>query len=135
MARGVNKVTLLGNLGNDPQVHQTNSGGTVVNAQLATCNQWRDKETGELQESTEWHRLVFFNRLAEIIAEYAKKGTKMYVEGRLHTKSYQDKNDVKKFSTEIIVHEMQFLNKVESGAATNSAGFEESKDDYDDVPF
>ncbi|HSR62668.1 MAG TPA: single-stranded DNA-binding protein, partial [Gammaproteobacteria bacterium] len=88
MARGVNKVILLGNLGNDPDVRYTASGAAVANVSLATAENWRDKETGEKQERTEWHRVVFFGRLAEIVGEYLRKGSQVYVEGRIQTRKW-----------------------------------------------
>ncbi len=109
MARGVNKVVLIGNLGADPEIRYTPNGNAVANATLATSSAWRDKQTGELQDRTEWHRLVFFNRLAEIVGEYLKKGSKVYVEGSLRTRKWQDKNGIDRYTTEIIANEMQML--------------------------
>ena len=109
MARGVNKVILVGNLGGDPEVRYTPAGSTVANVVLATSTNWRDKHTGELNERTEWHRLAFFNRLAEIVGEYLRKGSKIYVEGALRTRKWQDKNGVDRYTTEIIVNEMHML--------------------------
>ena len=109
MARGVNKVILIGNLGADPEIRYTPNGNAVSNVTLATSSAWRDKQTGELQDRTEWHRLVFFNRLAEIVGEYLKKGSKVYVEGSLRTRKWQDKNGIDRYTTEIIANEMQML--------------------------
>ncbi len=109
MARGVNKVMLIGNLGADPEVRYTPNGSAVANITLATSMTWRDKQTGELQERTEWHRIVFFNRLAEIVGEYLRKGSKVYVEGSLRTRKWQDKNGVDRYTTEIIANEMHML--------------------------
>ena len=109
MARGVNKVILIGNLGNDPEVRYTPNGNAVANVTLATSTTWRDKQTGELQERTEWHRIAFFNRLAEIVGEYLRKGSKVYVEGSLRTRKWQDKNGVDRYTTEIIANEMHML--------------------------
>ncbi len=109
MARGINKVILIGNLGNDPEVRYTAGGSAVANVSLATTESWRDKESGEQQEKTEWHRVVFFGRLAEIVAEYLKKGSQIYVEGRLQTRKWQDKEGNDKYSTEIVANEMQML--------------------------
>ena len=92
MARGVNKVILIGNLGSDPELRYTPSGSAVANINLATTETWRDKVSGDLQDRTEWHRIVFFNRLAEIVGEYLRKGSKIYVEGSLRTRKWQDKN-------------------------------------------
>jgi single-strand DNA-binding protein len=108
MARGVNKVILVGNLGNDPEVKYMPSGGAVANVSLATTESWKDKNSGERQEKTEWHRVVFFGRLAEIAGEYLKKGSQIYVEGRLQTREWE-KDGVKRYSTEIIASDMQML--------------------------
>jgi single-strand DNA-binding protein len=117
MARGVNKVILIGNLGNDPEVRYTPSGSAVANISLATSETWRDKQSGELQDRTEWHRVVFFNRLAEIVGEYLRKGSKVYVEGSLRTRKWVDKNGVEKYTTEIIANEMHMLDSKGANAA------------------
>jgi single-strand DNA-binding protein len=110
MARGVNKVILIGNLGKDPEVRYMPSGGAVANVTLATSESWKDKTTGEQQERTEWHNVVFYNRLAEIVGEYLKKGSQVYVEGSLRTRKWQDKNTgADRYTTEIIANEMQML--------------------------
>ena len=109
MARGINKVILVGNLGNDPDVRYTQSGAAVANVSIATSESWKDKNTGEQQEKTEWHRVVFFGRLAEIVSEYLKKGSQIYVEGRLQTRKWQDKEGIDRYSTEIVANEMQML--------------------------
>lgn len=109
MARGINKVILIGNLGNDPEVRYMPSGGAVTTVSVATSEGWKDKTTGENQERTEWHRVVFFNRLAEIAGEYLRKGSKIYVEGSLRTRKWQDKNGVDRYTTEIVGNEMQML--------------------------
>ncbi len=110
MARGVNKVILIGNLGKDPEVRYMPSGGAVANVTLATSESWKDKQSGEKQERTEWHTVVFYNRLAEIAGEYLKKGSKVYVEGSLRTRKWQDKNSgADRYTTEIIASEMQML--------------------------
>jgi len=109
MARGVNKVILIGNLGSDPEVRYTPSGSAVANISLATTEVWRDKQSGELQERTEWHRVVFFNRLAEIVGEFLHKGSKCYVEGSLRTRKWQDKTGQERYTTEIIATEMHIL--------------------------
>ncbi|WP_018234319.1 single-stranded DNA-binding protein [Thioalkalivibrio thiocyanodenitrificans] len=105
----VNKVILVGNLGNDPEVRHTPNGGAVTNVSLATTEKWRDKNSGERQEKTEWHRVVFFGRLAEIAGEYLKKGSMVYVEGRLQTRKWQDQSGQDRYSTEIVANEMQML--------------------------
>lgn len=109
MARGINKVILVGNLGNDPETRYMPSGGAVTNISIATSESWKDKQTGQQQERTEWHRVVFFNRLAEIAGEYLKKGSKVYVEGSLRTRKWQDQSGQDKYSTEIVAAEMQML--------------------------
>ena len=110
MARGVNKVILVGNLGRDPEVRHMSSGAAVANATLATSDTWKDKQAGERQERTEWHKLVFYGRLAEIAGEYLKKGSKIYAEGRLQTRKWQDVNTgVDRYVTEVVVNEMQML--------------------------
>jgi single-strand DNA-binding protein len=119
MARGVNKVILIGNLGQDPEVRYTPNGNAVANVTLATSTTWRDKQSGELQERTEWHRIAFFNRLAEIVGEYLRKGSKVYVEGSLRTRKWQDKSGVDRYTTEIIANEMHMLD----GRGSNGASY------------
>lgn len=121
MARGINKAVLIGNLGMDPEVRYTPNGNAVANVTLATSSVWRDKQSGELQERTEWHRIVFFNRLAEIVGEYLTKGAKIYVEGSLRTRKWQDKSGIERFTTEIIANEMQMLDSRTSKANDFSA--------------
>jgi len=118
MARGVNKAILIGNLGNDPEVRYTPSGSAVASISLATSETWRDKQSGEVQDRTEWHRVVFFNRLAEIVGEYLHKGSKIYIEGSLRTRKWQDKNGVDRYTTEIIANEMHMLDSKSASAAT-----------------
>jgi len=115
MARGINKVILIGNLGADPEVRYTPNGSAIANISLATSDVWRDKQNGELQERTEWHRVVFFNRLAEIVGEFLRKGSKCYVEGALRTRKWQDKNGQERYTTEIVAAEMQILDGRSSG--------------------
>lgn len=107
--RGVNKVILVGNLGKDPEIRYMPSGGAVANITIATSETWKDKNTGEDQERTEWHRICFFNRLAEIVGEYLKKGSKVYVEGSLRTRKWQDNDGQDRYTTEIVASEMQIL--------------------------
>ena len=109
MARGVNRVIILGNLGNDPEVRATTTGSRVATISVATSESWTDKNTGQKQEKTEWHRVVFFNRLAEIVEQYLHKGSQVYVEGRLQTRKWQDQNGQDKYTTEIVANEMQML--------------------------
>ncbi len=155
MARGVNKVILIGNLGNDPDIRYTASGAAIANISLATTTSWKDKNSGEQQERTEWHRVVFFGRLAEIVGEYLKKGSQVYVEGRLQTNKWQDKEGADRYTTEIIANEMQMLgSKSDSSAnyapaaqseqyrapepqpaATASTTVAKEDDFDDDIPF
>lgn len=109
MARGVNKVILVGNCGQDPETRFMPSGGAVTNLSIATSESWKDKTSGEPQERTEWHRVVFFNRLAEIAGEYVKKGSKLYVEGSLRTRKWQGQDGQDRYTTEIVGSEMQML--------------------------
>lgn len=109
MSRGVNKVILFGNLGRDPETRFMPSGVAVTNVTIATSETWKDKNTGQAQKRTEWHRVVFFNRLAEIAGEYLKKGSKVYVEGALRTRKWQDQSGQDRYTTEIIGNEMQML--------------------------
>lgn len=111
----LNKVTLIGNLGADPEVRFMPSGGSVANISLATTRRWKDKQTGERREATEWHRVVFFNRLAEIAGEYLKKGSQIYVEGRLQTRKWQDQNGQDRYTTEILAEEMHMLGSRSGG--------------------
>ena len=127
MARGVNKVILVGNLGKDPEVRYTPSGSAVANVTIATSDQWKDKQTGEQQERTEWHRVVFFNRLAEVVGEYVKKGQQIYVEGRIQTRKWQDQSGQDRWSTEIVANEMQMLGGRGGGAGAGS-GFDQGMD-------
>ena len=127
MARGINKVILIGNLGGDPEVRYMPNGGAVANLTLATSESWKDKQSGEQHDRTEWHRLVFFNRLAEIVGEFLRKGSKIYVEGRLQTRKWQDKNGQERYTTEIIVSEMQMLDGRGSSHATESSQEQHSK--------
>ena len=119
MARGVNKVILVGNLGKDPEVRYSPNGQAVANVTIATSESWKDKTTGEKQERTEWHRIVFFGRLAEIAGEYLKKGAQIYIEGRLQTRKWQDKDGHDRYTTEIVANEMQMLGS-RSGAGMPS---------------
>ena len=144
--RGVNKVILVGHLGQDPDVRAMPSGSSVANLSLATNEQWRDKNTGEQQERTEWHRLAVFGRLAEIAGQYLRKGAPVYVEGRLRTRKWQDRDGHDRYSTEIVVNELQMLG---GRGSTSQAGPDrpappaESRDPAsrpdmpfdDDIPF
>jgi len=109
MARGINKVILIGNIGQDPEVRFTPNGAAVANLSLATSDSWLDKNSGQRQERTEWHRVVLFNKTAEIAQQYLKKGSKVYIEGRLQTRKWQDQSGQDKYSTEVIANDMQML--------------------------
>lgn len=145
MARGVNKVILVGNLGQDPDVRYTADGRAIANISIATTDSWKDKNTGEQQDRTEWHRVVFFNRLAEIVSEYLKKGAQVYVEGRLQTRKWQDKEGNDRYTTEIVASEMQMLGGRSGGTADFGGGQQQQApaaapaptvDDLDDdIPF
>jgi len=153
MARGINKVILIGNLGKDPEVRYMPSGSAVTNVTVATSESWKDKQSGEKQERTEWHNVVFFNRLAEIAGEYLKKGSKVYVEGSLRTRKWQDKNGQDRYTTEIVANEMQMLDSRGGGSSSYQSGGENNyqsqdggakkppvvemaSDDFDDdIPF
>lgn len=124
MARGINKVILIGNLGADPETRYTPSGTAITTIRLATSESWKDKQTGETQERTEWHRVEFFGRLAEIAGEYLRKGRQVYIEGRLRTDEYE-KDGVKRWSTKIIADEMQMLGGREGGGGAEVASVRE----------
>jgi single-strand DNA-binding protein len=128
MARGINKVILVGHLGRDPEVRYAPSGQAIANVTIATSEQWKDKNTGEKQERTEWHRVVFFSRLAEIAGEYLKKGSQVYIEGRLQTRKWQDKDGNDRYTTEIVANDMQML-----GGRGGSGGGSAS-DDFNQEP-
>ena len=122
MARGINKVILVGNLGADPETRAMPSGTTVANLRIATSESWRDKQSGEQQERTEWHRVVLFGRLGEVAAEYLKKGSQVYIEGSLRTRKWQDKSGTERYSTEIVGNDMQMLGGRGGGGAGAGGG-------------
>lgn len=132
MARGINKVILVGNVGGDPDVKYMPSGSAITNISIATSESWKDKQTGQQQERTEWHRVVFFNRLAEIAGEYLKKGQQVYVEGSLRTRKWQDNNGNDRYSTEIVANEMQML----GGRSNNNmgGGYDNMNNNYNPAP-
>jgi single-strand DNA-binding protein len=141
MARGINKVILIGNLGQDPELRYTPSGAAVANFSVATNETWNDKE-GNTQERTEWHRIVAWRRLAEICGEYLKKGSQVYIEGRLQTRSWEDKDGVKRYVTEVIARELQMLGRRDGAAMPDSSPPTEVVEDVDagadeeeDLPF
>tara|TARA_Y200000002_G_scaffold370142_1_gene365246 strand:+ start:7764 stop:8192 length:429 start_codon:yes stop_codon:yes gene_type:complete len=140
-SKGINKVIIIGNLGQDPEVRHMPSGGAVTNISVATSESWKDKNTGQQQDKTEWHKVVFFNRLAEIAGEYLKKGSKVYIEGSLRTRSWE-KDGVTHYTTEIVANNMQMLDsKNDSGNAKPQSLANNSyaqKDDHynnEDIPF
>ena len=149
MARGINKVILIGNLGADPEVRFLPSGNAIANLSLATSDSWKDKQTGEMKDRTEWHRVVMFNRLGEIAGEYLKKGAKVYIEGRLQTRKWQDQSGKDRYTTEIVAENMQMLDRageIPHGAAGESSYSKAppappveataTADDFDDdIPF
>jgi single-strand DNA-binding protein len=118
----INKVILIGNLGRDPEVRYTPNGAAICNVTIATSRNWKDKNSGERMEETEWHRVVFYDRLAEIAGEYLKKGRPVYVEGRLKTRKWQDKDGVEKYTTEIIADQMQMLGGRDGGGDEGGGG-------------
>jgi single-strand DNA-binding protein len=109
MARGINKVILIGNLGQDPEVRYLPNGGAVANLSVATSESWTDKATNEKKEKTEWHRVVIYQRLAEIAGEYLRKGSKVYIEGKLSTRKWQDKDGVERYTTEVVANDLQMM--------------------------
>lgn len=121
-SRGINKVILVGNLGADPENRTSQTGNAITNISVATSETWKDKSTGQQQERTEWHRVVFFNRLAEIAAEYLRKGSKVYVEGSLRTRKWQDQNGQDRYTTEVVGNEMQMLDSRGMGGDQNEGG-------------
>lgn len=133
MARGINKVILIGNVGRDPETKYLPSGGAVTNIAVATSESWKDKNTGQMQERTEWHRIVFFNRLAEIAGEYLKKGSKVYIEGALRTRTY-DKDGQKHYATEIVANEMQMLDAKGGGSGGGYEGGDQGFDRQEQQP-
>jgi single-strand DNA-binding protein len=142
MARGVNKVILVGHLGRDPEVRYGASGKAMANVSIATSDMWKDKQTGEQKERTEWHRVVFFGRLAEIVGEYLTKGSQIYVEGRLQTRKWTDKEGNDRFTTEAVANDMQMLGggrgaSGSSGGAVQEPGEGAAADGGydDDIPF
>ena len=146
MARGINKVILVGTLGADPKTSAMPSGSSVTNVSIATNESWKDKETGEQQDRTEWHRIAFFNRLAEIAAEYLKKGSQIYIEGKLRTRKWQDKDGNDRWTTEIIANELQMLGgrsasigdvpeEQTNQSEEHSSPSNSSEDFNDDIPF
>ena len=127
--RGINKIIIIGHLGADPESHQFSNGGNVTNISVATSEQWTDKQTGEKREATEWHRIALFNRLGEIAAQYLKKGSKVYIEGSLRTRKWQEQNGQDRYTTEVRADKMQML------GASSSIYLEGDHEDDSDDPF
>jgi len=123
MARGINKAIIVGHLGRDPEVRYSANGSAIANVSVATTDSWKDKQTGERQDRTEWHRVVFFNRLAEIAGEYLKKGSQVYIEGRLQTRKWEDQNGQERYTTEIVANDMQMLGGRGGGDMGDGGGF------------
>ena len=139
-SKGINKVIIVGNLGKDPDMKYTASGAAIANITVATSESWNDKQSGEKVEKTEWHRIVAFQRLAEIMGEYLKKGAQVYIEGKLQTRKWQDQSGADRYTTEIVADNMQMLgSKVESKPEPNKQGFRKptaATADFDDgLPF
>lgn len=148
MTRGINKVILVGHVGNAPEVRQTTDGSTFATLSLATNETWKDKQTGEKQERTEWHRVIFFRQLADIVGKYVKKGSRLYIEGSLRTRKWQDQQGIERYSTEIVAGDMQMLDsRHEENASNNTSNYPVqnplpasnplpvAQDFDDDVPF
>ena len=137
MSRGINKVILVGNLGQDPETRHMPSGGAVTNISVATSEQWKDKQTGDQRDRTEWHKVAFFGRLAEIAAEYLRKGSQVYIEGKLRTRKWQDRDGNDRWTTEVIADELQMLGgrEQQSSKRVRANDIESSPDEYDDIPF
>ncbi len=144
MARGINKVIIVGNLGQDPETRYMPSGSAVTNFTVATNESWKDKQTGEQKDRTEWHRVAMFGRLAEVAAEYLRKGSQVYIEGKLRTRKWQDRDGKERYTTEIIADEMQMLGgrggggsaPMSTDSAPASAPPQPPADDFDDdIPF
>jgi len=133
-SRGVNKVILIGNLGQDPEVKYMPNGNAVTNISIATSETWKDKNTGQQQEKTEWHRIVMFGRLAEITGEYLRKGSKVYLEGRLQTRKWQDHGGQDRYSTEVIANEMQMLDSRGGGTASMGGGYQQQDNGFSNQP-
>ena len=130
--KGVNKIILVGTCGKDPETRYMPSGGAVTNISMATSEQWKDKQTGEKKEETEWHNVVFFGRVAEIAAEYLKKGSQAYVEGKLKTEKWQDKDGNDRYTTKVIAHELQLLGSRSTGSEQASPVQQAQNNNFDD---
>lgn len=130
MSKGINKVILIGNLGTDPEVRYMSNGNAVANFSVATNESWKDKQTGEIQERTEWHKVSLFDKLAQIAAEYLKKGSKVYIEGSIRTKKWQDQNGNDRYSTEIIANTMQMLDSKDTNSRPRNNNTVEANSEF-----
>lgn len=147
MSKGVNKAIIVGHLGNDPETRYSQNGDAITSISVATSEQWKDKSTGEKQERTEWHRITFFGKLAEIAGEYLRKGSQVYIEGRIQTDKYTDKDGIERYTTKIIANEMQMLGGRPDGGQRGSdrggqrsersapSPHQDSAFDIDEIPF
>ena len=141
MARGVNKAIILGNLGQDPEVRYSQGGKALCNLSIATSEKWKDKDSGEEKEKTEWHRIVAFGRMAEVMGEHLHKGSQVYIEGKIQTRKWQDRDGNDRYTTEIVANDMQMLGSrqggnPQSGGAQQNRQEEQPQEDFDDdVPF
>jgi single-strand DNA-binding protein len=144
--RGINMVIIMGNVGVEPEVRYTPSGSAVTNLSIATSESWKDKQSGENQERTEWHRIVFYNKLAEIVGQYVRKGSKLYIKGSIRTRKWQDQSGQDRYTTEIIAEDMQMLDRKGEADFENAPAFEDqaprsappaaaSSSEDDDIPF
>lgn len=131
----INKVIIIGFCGRDPEIRYMPNGDQITNISVATTESWTDKSTGEKKELTEWHRITFYRKLAEIAGQYLKKGAQVYVEGRLKTRKYTDKNGIERYQTEIIADQMQMLGQKHDGQQTKRNTYQAGKDGSDDIPF
>jgi len=139
MSNGLNKVLIIGNLGADPEIKYTQAGSPVANLSVATSERWKDKNTGEQKEQVEWHRVVIFGRLAEIAEQYLKKGSKIFVEGKLQTRDWEDSEGKKRYTTEVVAREMTMLDSkgdsIESSSSTGSFSKADNDKFEEDIPF
>mgnify|MGYP006255126751 CR=1 FL=1 len=147
--RGINMVIIMGNVGVEPEVRYTPSGSAVTNLSIATSESWKDKQSGEMQERTEWHRIVFYNKLAEIVGQYVRKGSKLYIKGNIRTRKWQDQSGQDRYTTEIIAEDMQMLDKKGEIDLEGAPSFDQAAQsqapqaaapavdsgEHDDIPF
>ncbi|WP_445425211.1 single-stranded DNA-binding protein [Alishewanella sp. HL-SH06] len=134
MSKGINKAILIGNLGQDPEVRYAQNGNAVCNLSIATSESWTDKATNERKEATEWHKVVIYQRLAEIAGEYLRKGSKVYIEGKLKTRKWQDKDGIDRYTTEIVCDELQMLDGAPQQAPAQNQGYQQPQQGYQVPP-